>query len=252
MLLQKRLTLEVLQMEMVIEYLKWDSDFFRKKIGRINNQDNENAGELHLRLTQAAQDGYDLIYCFGNKDFYVDEILQREFNGTLVDRKVTFTGSTQIEKDIPVFIREYSSTQPDAILLHLAYLSGTYSRYRLDPHFTEKEYQDFYKTWLRNSLTKSIADKTFAAYENDCIVGFVTVKKYIGYGQIGLIATDESVQGKGYGRLLIEAVKKYLHEENMTVLEVATQVDNQGACHFYERCGLAVDKVSNIYHFWLK
>ncbi|GAB6120466.1 GNAT family N-acetyltransferase [Dysgonomonas termitidis] len=237
---------------MKIEYLEWDSNFFRKKIGRINCPEDEDTGSLPILLEQATQDGYDLIYCFGNESFYVERVLLNEFQGTLVDRKVVFSGSTQIEQDVPLSVKEYTDIEPDPVLIHLGYLSGAYSRYKLDSHFTEADFQYFYQTWIRNSLTKRIADKTFVAYENDCIIGFITVKKYPEYGQIGLIATDEPVQGKGYGKLLIDAVKKYLGNEGLPVLEVATQFDNKGACHFYERCGLSVNRISNIYHFWLK
>jgi len=235
----------------MIEYLDWDSNFFKKRIGKIYYTDTPEIADISLVLEQAKSDNYQLIYCFGNENLLIEEEILKKYGGKLVDRKIIFTGNTKTTGTKNQSIKEYIDFEVNDSLLDLAYLSGEYSRYKLDSNFEEKDFKRLYQTWVENSITKKIADKTFVAYLNNNIVGFVTVKKKEGYGQIGLIATCESVQGKGLGRELINTVKQYLSKENIHTLEVATQTDNTGACNFYKKCGLTEKSISNIYHFWL-
>ena len=78
-----------------------------------------------------------------------------------------------------------------------------------------------------------------------------TIKITDGKGVIGLIAVSPLSQGKGYGQILNDACCNELSQLNIKILEVATQMDNAGACRFYEKCGFSVQSVTNIYHFWL-
>jgi dTDP-4-amino-4,6-dideoxy-D-galactose acyltransferase len=67
---------------------------------------------------------------------------------------------------------------------------------------------------------------------------------------IGLLAVDETLHGKGIGMSLIEACVRYCKAENIITLDVPTQLDNAQACKFYEKCGFTEKSVQSIYHFW--
>ncbi|NDV79408.1 GNAT family N-acetyltransferase [Dysgonomonas sp. 511] len=233
----------------MVEYLQWDSGFFKRKIGRISITNKSNLSDL---LDNARKSGYNLIYCFTKESLLIENTILDRFNGSLVDQKIIFKGITNItNKDISD-IKEFEGTIVNEELLNLAYLSGSYSRYKTDYHFTEAEFKKFYRTWVENSLKKEIADKTFVAYNKEnMIVGLVTVKKSIDTGTIGLIATDSSLQKRGLGRKLMNAVQIYLYNNGISFWEVATQKDNKNACDFYRKCGLTEKETNNIYHFWL-
>ena len=51
---------------MKIEYCIWDSGFFNKKIGKIE-YDQSPEGDLIRLLQTAREDGYQLIYVFGDE-----------------------------------------------------------------------------------------------------------------------------------------------------------------------------------------
>ncbi|MDU1889951.1 MAG: GNAT family N-acetyltransferase [Dysgonomonas sp.] len=235
----------------MLEYLEWDSSFFKRKIGRINLANESKYEILSPLLYTARQEGYDLVYCIGKDDFFINENLLEEYNGTLVDQKVIFSGSTLDENMLSPLVEEYTDTSANENLIELTLLSGKYSRFRLDQHFTKEEFEHFYTIWLNNSLNRTIADKIFVCRKDGSIVGFVTVKKEKGYGQIGLIAVDNNIQGLGLGKQLVSSVKKYLNDEAIDRLEVVTQLKNENACHFYRKCKLSEKTINNIYHFWI-
>lgn len=71
-------------------------------------------------------------------------------------------------------------------------------------------------------------------------------------GIIGLIGVDETCQGEGIGKQLMNKVREFLAENEVQELEVATQLNNEQACSFYRKCQLSKKSITNIYHFWLK
>ncbi|MDH6308488.1 dTDP-4-amino-4,6-dideoxy-D-galactose acyltransferase [Dysgonomonas sp. PFB1-18] len=236
----------------MIEYLQWDSDFFEKKIGRIYCSSNMPKSELAELLRCAKEQNYELLYCFGDEHFFVETELLNIYDGSLVDRKVIFTMHIEgMPDDDLADIHVFEETALKNEMLELAYLSGGYSRYKTDHHFTDKDFRHFYKTWMQNSINGAIADKVFVAYRDSLIAGMVTVKKSAMAGTIGLIATNANMHGNGYGRRLVNKVKRYLYEDGIMELDVATQLDNEPACRFYNKCGFKVKSINNIYHFWL-
>jgi len=231
-----------------IEYLTWDSDFFKKKIGRVLA---ENSEEIINVFEEAKKDNYQLIYVFGNENLFVDEKILKQFNGHLADRKVLFKKNIESKKEQTSFVSEYTGNELTTELEQLAYESGKYSRFKTDKNFAENDFYRMYKIWIENSVKKQIADKVIVVKENDIIKGMVTLKIDSEKGDIGLIAVAPDTQGKGYGKVLISACENELLSKNIFKLEVPTQLANTQACRFYEKCGFEIKEITNIYHFWL-
>ena len=231
-----------------VEYLAWDSDFFNKKIGRVLA---ENSDNLIPILGEAKEANYQLVYVFGNKDFFVAEEILKQFNGKLIDIKVLFEKNINKENEQIPFVSEYNSDKLTAELEKLAYISGEYSRFKLDKNFKKDDFYRMYKIWIESSVKRKIADNVFVVKEQNTIKGMVTLKVGKEKGHIGLIAIAPDTQGKGYGKALIFACENELLSKEIYKLEVPTQIDNQQACLFYEKCGFQVREITNIYHFWL-
>ena len=234
---------------MKLEYLSWDSEFFGIKIGRIvfNNSDND----LKELLDKAKKQNYQLLYVFADKNTMLSSEILNRWNGKLIDRKVVYKKkvSTNIKKDKLVFA--YLDTSVNDDLLRLAYLSGQYSRFRLDENFPKGSFELMYKEWLIKSVSGELADKVFIAKEVDRIIGFVTLKVNKNNGNIGLIAIDKNIQGRGLGSQLINVCENYLNKCSVETLTVPTQLDNLQACKFYEKYGFEKDSIIYIYHFWI-
>ena len=133
----------------------------------------------------------------------------------------------------------------------LAIQGGLYSRFKIDPHFKQEQFERLYKLWMENSINKKIADDILIIRKNDAITGMVTVGKKNEKGIIGLIAVDSKERGKGLGTLLIDAAKSWFVAQGCQIAIVVTQGRNKAACKLYEKCGFHVSKIENYYHFWL-
>lgn len=229
-------------------YLAWDSIFFNKKIGRIDITDDYTF--LVENLEKAFQQQYDLIYVFGNKSTDIPNKILEKFNGKLVDRKITYTAQIEdLRTKTTTKIKEFN--QKDGSLLYdLAYLSGTHSRFKLDEDLGIENFKRLYREWIDKSVNHQIAEKVFAYEDDERIKAMATLGVKENTATIGLIAVDETLQGKGVGMSLIDACVQYCKIEGIISLDVPTQLDNIQACKFYEKRGFAEKSVQNIYHFW--
>ncbi|MDZ7935491.1 MAG: GNAT family N-acetyltransferase [Emticicia sp.] len=228
--------------------LTWDSNFFEKKIGRIDITDEYNY--LVEDLENAFKNQYDLVYVFGSKSTNIPNEILAKFNGKLVDKKITYTAQIEdLKTKSTVEINEFSE-QNGSLLYNLAYLSGNHSRFRLDKGLGIENFKRLYREWIDKSVSHHIARKVFIYENNEQIKGMITLGIKENTATIGLIAVDENLQGKGVGMSLIDACVQYCKAENIASLDVPTQLDNRQACSFYEKCGFVEKSVQNIYHFW--
>jgi dTDP-4-amino-4,6-dideoxy-D-galactose acyltransferase len=217
----------------MICYLKWDSEFFEKKIGKL--EDNI----LDSLDTLSQEDiSYDLIYIFSDKEL---NLLIKP-----IDIKVTYAKKTQ-KRYVNENVKEYQNLLYNYDdLVALAYVSGHDSRFLKDPFFGEIAFKKLYKRWIDNAISDTNTT-VFVYIENNQLLGFVTCTQHEEYAVIGLIAVAATAQGKGIGGKLIEAVENKLEVD--TLLYVSTQKTNSQACDFYERKGFTVNSIKYIYHY---
>lgn len=223
-------------------FLQWDSDFFERKVFKLEADSEPSKSELLQAISDAQGE---LYYIFSKHDHPVF----CEIGAKLVDTKLVY--AINLENTLPDpagHIVAYTN-EDTADLLGLAILSGTYSRFKTDTAISPK-FEAMYNLWLTRSLNRQIADEVFIYRTGNRTTGFVTVKKSAdSTGVIGLIAVDEAEQGKSIGKQLINKVKAWCHEKGLKKLTVATQKENQPACRFYERCGFTVETEDFIYHY---
>lgn len=217
-----------------VEYLDWDSKFFKKKIGKIVLNDNVEFDRLD----------YDLIYVFSDDG-------NLKYN--LVDKKTYFIiddlKETSCNEDIIDFFSEDSNSLEEIRLL--AIQSGIHSRFRVDKKFDNKDYQKLYQTWIDKSISKELAIEVLVKKINSKIVGFTTInKKTNELADIGLVAVDENFRGRGIGKELIKKTISYAKSLGFSRLQVVTQLDNISATSLYKNTGFKINKIEYIYHIW--
>ena len=201
-------------------------------------------------MKSAKKDGYDLIYVLGSNNLCFPSDILSKFGGKLVDRKVQYTKKiTNITSEN--IVSEYDSLELSKPLEQLAYESGIYSRFRIDDQFQETDFYRLYKEWITKSVERKIADKVYVIKEDNAVCGMATLKIDTNKGEIGLIAVSDLHQGKGYGKLLINACCNELKRQDIDTIEVPTQFANKNARLFYGKCGFSVKSITNVYHFWL-
>ncbi len=239
---------------MTIDFLKWDSDFFKLKIASATLKPTDEELDIIAEL-KSYKNQYDLIYINTLGDYFLSEKILIDENIKLVDSKVIYFKDINNEethyKD-PIIL--YSNKELDPDLCSLALQSGEYSRFKTDSNFPPGTFERFYTKWLENSINGIIADAILIFPEKDRIKGMVTVSidKNSELLKIGLIAVDRSSQNQGIGKMLMQNVEKYATRQSIKNIEVATQLQNKQACSFYEKCGYSTKLITNIYHYWLK
>jgi len=232
-----------------LEFLDWDSHFFGYRVAKIS-LDANGIGVLAQIFEQLTSDKFRLAYIFVSP--VENEINERILNngGELIDQKTTFIKTTEEHISFDHRIDEFIETRMDENLKELVLQSGEFSRFRLDRRFISNEYERLYVEWLRKSLNKTIAFKTFVAREKTEIAGLITLGKKKECADIGLVAVDEKYRGRGIGRDLIRFADNAAFTMGFKQIQVVTQKKNWGACRLYEKCGFKMNNVINVYHYW--
>ena len=148
-------------------------------------------------------------------------------------------------------VKPYASSMRIGDLERLAVQTGEYSRFNVDPNFPKEKFIELYKTWIRNSVRKELADEVLTIQQGENIVGMVALGNKNNRGDIVLMAVDESCRRRGYGETLVKAAQSWFVGNQYKVGQVVTQEDNIPACKLYKKCGYSIEKIEYYYHFWL-
>lgn len=240
-------------MENNYKILEWDSQFFGYKVAYLKPWNLEPA-RLKEIIADMKNNGVALAYCSVNPDDEVSNLSLANDNRFLADQKITFFTSIEDEHNY-IFsgnIMPYKSEYTSEKLKSLALQSGLYSRFKVDPHFVNGEFEKLYAEWIEKSVKKNISDEILVYYLHDDEKGFVSLGVKNGIGSIGLIAVDELERGKSIGKELMIAALDFFKTKKLSEVEVVTQKANYIACEFYKTLGFGVKSIENIYHLWIK
>lgn len=224
----------------------WDSDFFGMRIGRADIASEEESVIL-AGQANSLKENYDLIYVFT-----CHGLAFSGFNAKLVDEKTVYTllDNPCLETDGNVIVWNCKRGVTED-LLHLALVSGQYSRFRLDNRFPAGSYERLYSRWIEQSVNQALATEVFCYMVEDVPRGLVTLDRKNGTGTIGLVAIHENLQHRGIGSAMMQYVIAYSKKKQVNHLAVATQLENRPACKLYEKSGFKVQSVTDVWHWWL-
>jgi dTDP-4-amino-4,6-dideoxy-D-galactose acyltransferase len=251
--------------EPAIVRLEWESRHFSVAAAQLSGPD-VNDAPLAEALSLARRQGVQLLVWPAQDGRDVPRELLEEFGGSLVDRKATFFrhlqpalpgNESQMPADRPVI--EYAAATTSAALIELAISAGVYSRFHLDPHFTDGKFAAMYQSWIERSVTKELADIVLVVPLNDHhgapadpLGGMITLSESSGVATIGLLAVAATVQGRGIGSSLMRAAESWMRDRGAREARVVTQLANRPACRLYARSGYFLLRVQYYYHFWLQ
>lgn len=230
---------------MELTRLNWDSDFFNLEVGKIVLDTDNFFQPEELNVITS---GYDLVYIFTeNKE-------PENYGLKAIDKKVVFEMllddlCCEIMQDISVYEPSESNYSK---LLELAYLSGKYSRFRLDKSFGETAFKKLYKTWIDKFIASRFNGRVFVKLIHRELVGFITIETIKSQALIGLIAVDPKFQGQGIANQLLQKSLNFAKENGVKKLVVTTQNDNTPAMKLYSAFGFSIKSKTNIYHYWKK
>jgi len=230
----------------MVKQLVWDSDFFGLRIGCINISSKEESAAL-TNQKMKLEKNYDLVYVFSSHGlgFCGD-------NAKLVDQKVVYSLSKDVFAELNPNIEIWDGNKGVTDdLLHLALVSGKYSRFKLDEQFPTGSYERLYSRWIEQSVSRVIASEVFCYMVDGVPIGLVTLERKAEVGTIGLVAIHDKFQHRGIGTIMMRHVIRYADGHQCRKLSVATQLENGPACKLYENNGFEVESVTEVWHWWL-
>lgn len=230
---------------MLIKTVKWDSDFFGIKIGRIETTD------FTISAFEKEKNKFELIYIHEFDDDNQHHIALKSLT-QFEDKKLIYTKKIGKAPLLDNQISLYDNKTANKKLIQLALLSGAYSRFKLDTNFKKKSFEHLYTKWIENSVNKKIAFCVLIFGDKNNPDGFISVQKKGNVAQIGLFAVNSNTRNKGIGKKLLNAAEYFAQKHNFDTLNIATQASNKLACTFYEKCGFAIQTNINTFHYWNK
>ncbi len=231
---------------MKIERLVWDSDFFGLRIGRAFVFSEEEGMSLASQRKYLEED-YDLLYvCTSHGLRFTDD------KAKLVDEKMAYSLSEVVSAEANPCVELWDTKNGVTDeLLHLALISGKYSRFKLDGSLPSGSYERLYSRWIERSVNHVIATEVFCYMVNNMPRGLVTLDRKNGVGTIGLVAIHEDFQYQGIGAAMMRHVIRFAQKHDCGKLSVKTQLENVSACKLYEKVGFQVESVTDVWHWWL-
>ena len=224
---------------MTINTLDWDSIFFNLAIAEAIGDESYLGAEFDLLISKNIEKK--------NLDY-------PHYLHTYSEVKVTYSKNLSEIKELKKDILDYDILPIEASRFYsLAYLSGEYSRFRLDSKIPKLKFEELYRLWIDNTINKKFGDKLLYLANNDGqLIGFVTLKFGIDEASVGLIAVDKDFQGMGFGKDLIYAAENICIKNNLLKINIPTQEENTLACNFYSKLGYTIKDKLTISHYWKK
>ena len=231
------------------EFLPWDTEFFRSRVGRVNANRLTVAG-MRAALDWCKKNRIDgLCFLADSADSQTIRIAERN-RFALVDIRVTLECLVQSDSGREDGrIRLY---HPDDLPALREIAEGAHhdSRFYSDYNFRRELCDEFYRTWITRDC-EGYAQAVFVAEDGGEPAGYISC--YLGenrIGRIGLIGVAQRSQGKGLGTALIERALHWFAQQRIVVVSVVTQGRNVQAQRLYQRAGFVTANVQFWYHRW--
>lgn len=240
----------------ICELLEWDTQFFGYRIARVVGHQLD-ASTLNDVLAYCKSNRIDLLYFLADPTDLCTTWLAEEAGFHMVDIRVelerevdrqTFSDETLYPRRKEIDVREAYSEDIDYLqkISRRMYLD---SRFYYDPILHSRA-DELYATWIKKSV-EGLDDVVIVATMEEQPVGYISVRiDSGGIGHIGLLGVAADRQGKGIGRILVEASIKWCAARGVKQMRVVTQGRNIKALRLYTRRSFVVLSMHVWYHKW--
>jgi dTDP-4-amino-4,6-dideoxy-D-galactose acyltransferase len=237
---------------MNVTFLDWDSEFFSRRIARIDDAA-LTADSLPLIDSWCDTNRIECLYYLATP---ADSrsIRTAGSNGfDLVDLRITLdlkiTPSTGEWRTGSPLVR---MSKPEDIprLRSISAVNHRDSRFYSDGRFTMELCDELFATWVERSCN-GYADAVMVADKGDGAAGYTSCHlKGNGVGNIGLVGVSSCCHGEGLGKLLIAEALGWFAANDVHLVTVVTQGVNIGAQRFYQKSGFMTSSIGLWFHKW--
>ena len=254
----------------VCTYLEWDSQFFQRRIARLNRP-RLDAATVAECAHWCQQHRIDCLYFLADSsdvetprlaeanDFHLTDIrmtLERTVGrgGTGVSPVQGGAGDGHLSAEdafIPGNLEGFRHAREDdlRVLRTIARTSHRDTRFYFDGHFELEKCDLLYATWIENSF-RGFAQAVLVAEADGEPAAYLTCHLNDQSSQIGLVGVGESHRGKGLATKLVRSFLSWSREQGARRALVVTQGRNLPAQRLYQRNGFITSAVDLWYHRW--
>jgi ribosomal protein S18 acetylase RimI-like enzyme len=237
-------------MNKALTYLDYDSEFFKKKIFRILNEEIKKYSIKEIEK-EIVQNEAEIIYAFSEVNGKnIDKLTKLDFH--LINIRQTYSiditfKDKQNNKNIKLLTEIKSSTS--TIEQFSIPLSKT-SRYYKD-EVLKSSSSDFYTKWISNSFkNKKIYKLVYK--DKKSLLGFVTFRIEKNEAFIDLVCVLPKIKNHGIGTALMQECLSFLNSKNIKTLFLVTQGENIDGIRFYEKQGFRIKNTQLVFHKHVK
>jgi dTDP-4-amino-4,6-dideoxy-D-galactose acyltransferase len=227
--------------------LDWDSQFFRRRIGRVTVERLSGPDLIAIERWARAQ-RIDCLYFLAS--FHDAETLRlAPVHGfELMDLRLTLERAVSASAT-PASVRRAVPADLPA-LQTIARGAFPNTRFSRDPRL-EPYADSLYATWVERALG-GFADAVLVAVDADgAPAGFVCChRRGNERGELGLTAVRSDLRGQGVGGMLVTAAQAWFHAQDLAFAFVVTNGANLVAQRLYQRHGYVSTQVQLWYHRW--
>jgi len=235
--------------ESICSLLEWDSNFFGRRIARLNRSRLDEASVARA-LDWCSKENIECLYFLGDADDAATARLAEKTSFLQTDVRLTLehslAGTTVTAFDSSVR-RAREADLP--ALRAIAARNHHDSRFYFDHHFDPALCDRFYETWIENSF-RGFAQAVLVADSAGQPAGYVTCHLRGAESQLGLLGVAEAHHGEGLGTKLVHAFLTWSRQQAATHATVVTQGRNVRAQRLYQRNGFVSSSFQLWYHRW--
>ena len=234
----------------VCTYLEWDSQFFQRRIARLNRHRLDQATMAECALW-CRQHRIDCLYFLADSNDLETPRLAEANDFHLTDIRMTLGRVVVPEDFAPNSFDGFRHAREDDLraLRAIAQTSHHDTRFYFDGHFEQENCDLLYATWIENSF-RGFAQAVLVAEADGEPAAYLTCHLNDQASQIGLVGVGEGHRGKGLATKLVRAFLSWSREQGARRALVVTQGRNLPAQRLYQRNGFITSSMDLWYHRW--
>ncbi len=236
--------------EPVCTYLEWDSEFFQRRIARLNPR------RLDPAIVAECADWcrrhrIDCLYFLADSEDAETPRLAEANGFYFTDVRVTLERAVAGEDLAADSLNStrFAHEEDLEALRAIARTGHQDTRFYFDGHFEKRKCDLLYETWIENSI-RGFAQAVLVAEAEGEPAAYLACHLNEQTSQIGLLGVAERHRGKGLGTKLVQVFLRWSREQGASRAIVVTQGRNVQAQRLYQHNGFRTSSVQLWYHRW--
>jgi ribosomal protein S18 acetylase RimI-like enzyme len=234
------------------EVLAWDTEFFGRRIARVDAVTLATAGTQAVDEWCAGQ-GIECAYLLVDAGDQLTSDMAQSGGFKLVDVRLTleWTGAPIARRPIDDCTAKVRLARREDMpgLISIARTCHRSTRFYADGNFDRERCDDFYERWIQKSCDGD-ADCVFVATEDDVAIGYLSCHLASCEGRIGLVGVHPGRRRRGAGRAMVREALGWFPARGVERVSVVTQGRNAEGLRLYQHEGMVVQKVEFWFHKW--